>query len=627
MTKNKRNIIPSKQTFASKWLVFAIDIAIVLALFIVLLAFWGYDYSYSNKKLLLGCVLLSYSIAELTTKLYTIIVRKTAITDIYKCFTTAFWGFLFLIVLISFLTLIGIGFANYKYIVFIGIHSVLVSSFFIIWRLLIRNFFLVKHENDSGPFYWIYGASTAGLLTFDALNPHGTILGFIDDNVSIQGKHINGLKVFSFSDAIRQINNSGKDTQVIIAIQNIAKSEKAKLVELCVNANLRVKVVPAIENWIHGELTVGQIKPVKIEDLLGRDEIILNNIEVLNAIENKTILVTGAAGSIGSELVNQILLYNASKIILVDQAETPLFELEQQLIEKNSNIELIYTIADVTQKEEIKAIFSQHTINIVFHAAAYKHVPMMENNPLKAVNCNLIGTSILADLSEEFGVQKFVFISTDKAVNPTNVMGATKRAAEIYIQSKNNASKTSFITTRFGNVLGSNGSVIPQFRKQIECGGPIKVTHPEITRYFMTIPEACQLVLEAGVMGYGGEIFIFDMGRSVKIIDLAKKMIALSGLVEGKDIEIVFTGLRPGEKLYEELLNDAEITLPTHHPKIMKSKTIPYEFAKVQESILQFKKAISTNESEENMVKALKRLVPEYISKNSRFEILDNTII
>jgi FlaA1/EpsC-like NDP-sugar epimerase len=494
----------------------------------------------------------------------------------------------------------------------------------IIWRLVIRSYFIVKHDNDSGPYYWIYGASTAGILTYNALFPKSTILGYIDDNKSIQGKTINGLKIISLNEAAIQIKSFKSPIKIIVAIQNISKTEKAELVEKCIVKNLNVNVIPAFENWIHGELTAGQIKPVKIEDLLGRDEIILNNKGVLEAIQNKTILVTGAAGSIGSELVNQILQYNAAKIILVDQAETPLFELEQQILVQNPSTELVYIIADITQDLEIRSVFEQYPVELVFHAAAYKHVPMMENNPLKAVNCNLIGTSILADLAEDFGVEKFVFISTDKAVNPTNVMGATKRAAEIYIQSKNNESKTCFITTRFGNVLGSNGSVIPQFRKQIESGGPIKVTHPEITRYFMTIPEACQLVLEAGIIGQGGEIFIFDMGQSVKIVDLAKKMIALSGLVEGKDIEIVFTGLRPGEKLFEELLNVAEITLPTHHPKIMKSATRVYVFTKVVEEILIFKKALSTNESEGNVVKALKKLVPEYVSKNSRFEVLDN---
>ena len=624
MLNKKTNIIPSKHTFASKWLVFAIDISIVLGLFALLFLIVD-RIIIIDKIVLFVSVFIGYTISELATKLYTIIVRKTAITDIYKCFTTSLLG-LIIVAIISLFT-VGISILYFELSLLLIIHSLLVISFFILWRLTIRNYFLIQRDNDEGPFYWIYGASTAGILTFNALNPHGTILGFLDDNISIQGKYINGLKVFSFKDAIEQINNSGIDSQVIIAIQNITKTDKVKLVEQCVNENLKVKVVPAIENWIHGELTVGQIKPVKIEDLLGRDEIVLNNKEVLNAIQNKIILVTGAAGSIGSELVNQILQYNAHKIILLDQAETPLFELEQQLFAQNSSTELVYIIADITQNDEIRRVFENNPIDLIFHAAAYKHVPMMENNPLKAVNCNFIGTSIIADLADEFGVQKFVFISTDKAVNPTNVMGATKRAAEIYIQSKNNVSKTSFITTRFGNVLGSNGSVIPQFKKQIELGGPVKVTHPEITRYFMTIPEACQLVIEACAMGEGGEIFIFDMGQSVKIVELAKKMIALSGLTEEKDIEIVFTGLRPGEKLYEELLNDAEITLATHHPKIMKSKTRPYEFTKVEEFILKFKYAISTNESEENMVKILKKLVPEYVSKNSRFEALDIAII
>lgn len=625
MTKNKLHIIPSKQTFVSKWLVFAIDLFLVSLLFIALVEFFEFTSTLKQNLLLLVSIVLSYAIAELLTKLYTIIVRKTAVTDIYKCFTTSLYGLVIAVVFHFILNAVGLISATREFVFLLMVHALVVSSFLIMWRLLVRNVFLVKHDNDSGPFYWIYGASTAGLLTFDALNPHGTILGFIDDNKSIQGKYINGLKVYSFVNAVPEIKNANAEAQVIIAIQNISKSGKAKLVENCVNENLKVKVVPAIETWIHGELTLGQIKPVKIEDLLGRDEININNTEVLNEIKDKVILVTGAAGSIGSELANQILQFNAAKIILLDQAETPLFELEQQILQQNAHTELVFVVADVTQPQEIRKVFEHFPIQMVFHAAAYKHVPMMENNPLKAVQCNLIGTSILADLAEEFSIKKFVFISTDKAVNPTNVMGATKRAAEIYIQSKNNNSTTAYITTRFGNVLGSNGSVIPQFRKQIEYGGPIKVTHPEITRFFMTIPEACQLVLEGGAMGTGGEIFIFDMGESVKIVDLAKKMITLSGLEEGKDIEISFTGLRPGEKLFEELLNDAETTLPTHHPKIMKSKTRAYDFEKVAAVVTEFKMAVEMNKHETLVVKALKTLVPEYISKNSRFEVLDQT--
>jgi FlaA1/EpsC-like NDP-sugar epimerase len=627
LNANKRHIIPSKHNFASKWLVFSVDVFLAVFAFFILAIVDSFKQDPVELWVLLLTIVIGYSFGQFPSKLYTIIVRKTAISDIYKCFLTSLYGFLITSILLIAIHAWSNNTINLpKVLLALVFHSIIVSSLFVLWRLLVRNVFLVKYDNESGPFYWIYGASTAGLLTFDALNPHGTLIGFIDDNKSIQRKYINGLRVYSFSDAVLQIEKSKKPVQVIIAIQNISKAAKATLVEACLNKNLKVKVVPAIETWIHGELTVGQIKPVKIEDLLGRDVINIENKEVSNEIYNRTILITGAAGSIGSELVTQILHYNPSKIFLFDQAETPLFDLEQVIKSYDTNLEIEFVVGDITKLTEIRAVFKNNKIDLVFHAAAYKHVPMMEQNPSTAIKCNLLGTKNLADIADEFKVKKLVFISTDKAVNPTNVMGATKRAAEIYIQSKNAVSETAFITTRFGNVLGSNGSVIPQFKKQIDAGGPVRVTHPEITRYFMTIPEACQLVLEAGAMGEGGEIFIFDMGESVKIIDLAKKMITLSGLEVGKDIEIEFSGLRPGEKLFEELLNDAETTLPTHHNKIMRSKTREYDFEKVFKEIEFFQKIMIDEIDEMELVSSLKKLVPEYLSKNSRFEVLDKDL-
>jgi FlaA1/EpsC-like NDP-sugar epimerase len=340
-------------------------------------------------------------------------------------------------------------------------------------------------------------------------------------------------------------------------------------------------------------------------------------------LSQKIVLVTGAAGSIGSELARQILKFNPRRLILLDQAESPLYDIEMELEDKkHKNTICEVVIGDVRSKERMDNVFRTFHPQIVYHAAAYKHVPMMENNPSESIYTNVLGTKIVSDLAVEYGSERFVMISTDKAVNPTNVMGASKRIAEIYIQSLNKKSKTTFITTRFGNVLGSNGSVIPRFKRQIELGGPITITHPDISRYFMTIPEACQLVLEAGCIGRGGEIFVFDMGKSVKITDLARKMIKLSGLTEGKDINIVYIGLRPGEKLFEELLADAENTLPTHHPQILIGKVKEYDFEEINEKINELISLFST-QNNHGIVFLMKKIVPEYISNNSEFEKLD----
>jgi FlaA1/EpsC-like NDP-sugar epimerase len=379
---------------------------------------------------------------------------------------------------------------------------------------------------------------------------------------------------------------------------------------------------------VRGELSLNQIKNIHIEDLLERDAIQLGSQNVERQVKGKRICITGAAGSIGSELVRQVIRYDPDSIVLIDQAESPLFEVEREILSFGKRARVFPYLADITNSSRIAAIFEEHKPEIVFHAAAYKHVPMMESNPAEAITCNILGTKTLADLAIEYKVKKFVMISTHKAVNPTNVMGCSKRIAEIYVQSLNNEleidgkSHTSFVTTRFGNVLGSNGSVIPVFKKQIEQGGPITVTHPEITRYFMTIPEATQLVLEAGAMGKGGEIFIFDMGQSVKILDLARKMILLSGYEPGKDVEIVFTGLREGEKLYEELLNQQENTIPTHHEKIMIAQVQEYPYQEINRYVELFTDLV-IDRNELKMVALMKELVPEYRSNYSRYEILD----
>jgi FlaA1/EpsC-like NDP-sugar epimerase len=385
-----------------------------------------------------------------------------------------------------------------------------------------------------------------------------------------------------------------------------------------------VKVVPPAEKWLDGNIDLNQIKNVRIEDLLERDPISLDSEHVKRELLGKTIFITGAAGSIGSEICRQVIQYQPRFIIAFDQAESALYDLEFELNRKGYQGKFKAIIGDVNKTSRVRYLFDKYRPEVVFHAAAYKHVPLMEGNPFEAIWVNVMGTKQIADFAVEFKCEKFVMVSTDKAVNPTNVMGATKRLAEMYTQGLNaQQPHCRFVTTRFGNVLGSNGSVIPVFKKQIENGGPITVTHEEITRYFMTIPEACELVLEAGAMGRGGEIYVFDMGESVKIIDLARKMIKLSGLRLGVDIEIQVTGLRPGEKLYEELLSNEENTIKTHHPKIMVAKVQDVHFDGIQGGI-NYITEIHKEATDLELVKALKTLVPEFISNNSIYEKLDS---
>ncbi len=470
----------------------------------------------------------------------------------------------------------------------------------------------------------IYGAGVSGLITKRTIEKDirlsYQLIGFIDDNKKMDGTRLQGLNIYHSSKLKKLIKEEGV-TQLILAIQNPNEGNSKCIVDICLNNNVTVNKVPNPKSWIDGEFTTKQIAKVKIEDLLGRKPIVLDEQKISSELKGKVILVTGAAGSIGSGMVLQIAKYEPSVLILLDQAESPLYDLQNELLYKFPNFKFEVVVGDIRNVERMKRVFDYFKPQYVFHAAAYKHVPLMENNPSEAIFTNVRGTKNLVDLSVSHNVEKFVMISTDKAVNPTNVMGASKRIAEIYAQAANENSTTKFVTTRFGNVLGSNGSVIPLFQRQIEQGGPITLTDERITRFFMTIPEACQLVLEAGSMGEGGEIFVFDMGESVKIIDLAKKMIKLSGLEIGKDIEIKITGLRPGEKLYEELLAAEENTLPTHHPQILKAKIRSEKSAVIE----QIDELIGLFERQQNdsIVSKMKEIVPEYISNNSEFELLD----
>ncbi len=470
----------------------------------------------------------------------------------------------------------------------------------------------------------IYGAGISGLITKrtiekDILSKQ-KIIGFIDDSKKLSGNRLEGLNIYNTSRLESLIKEEGVSL-LIIAIQNPDNYNKKKVVEVCLANNVDVQKVPSPKSWINGEFSSKQIAKIKIDDLLGRKPIHLDEKNIKNELAGEVILVTGAAGSIGSGLVYQIAKYKPLKLILLDQAESPLYELQNQLITEYSDLNFEIVIGDIRSFDRMKNLFTSFKPKYVFHAAAYKHVPLMEDNPSEALLTNIRGTKNLVDLAIDNNVHKFVMISTDKAVNPTNVMGASKRIAEIYAQSSNSKGTTKFVTTRFGNVLGSNGSVIPLFKRQIEQGGPITVTDDRVTRFFMTIPEACQLVLEAGTMGKGGEIFVFDMGESIKIIDLAKKMIKLSGLELDKDIQIKITGLRPGEKLYEEILSDKENILKTHHPQIYKAK-ISEEPAEQIKNINELINLFGTQNNEQ-IVLQMKQIVPEFISNNSTYEKLD----
>lgn len=552
------------------------------------------------------------------------IVRHTSTADVKRVFLANF---------VSSLIFLVLGFLRWKFVdnYFLFPTSVLLMEFLTAFMLMLTGRFAVKllyleslKSKESGQRILIYGAGISGLMTKRTIEKDKSndfqIVGFLDDNRKMDGTRLEGLTIYHTSKISKLFNEEGIET-VIIAIQNPDNESKTKLVDFCFENGINVQKVPSTSSWINGEFSTKQLQKIKIEDLLGRTSIRLNEDKIENAINDEVVLVSGAAGSIGSGIVQQLLRYKPKKLILLDSAESPLYNLVIELLSENKNYPIETVIGDVRSVERMKNVFETYNPKFVFHAAAYKHVPLMEENPSEALLTNVKGTKNLVDLSLLFSVKKFVMISTDKAVNPTNVMGASKRIAEMYVQVMNQKGITRFVTTRFGNVLGSNGSVIPLFQKQIENGGPITLTDERITRFFMTIPEACQLVLDAGIMGDGGEIFVFDMGESVKIIDLAKKMIKLSGLELGKDIEIKVTGLRPGEKLYEELLSEGEKTIPAHHPKILK--------AKIKENGLEIIPVINElielfkTQNNELIVRKMKELVPEFKSNNSIYEKLD----
>ena len=612
-----------------RWVIFFIDIGICL--FSLVLAYLvRFNFSIPRIEidafpLVFSLVLLVRALSFYLTKTYQGIVKYTSSKDAQRIFIVVSFGSIFYVLVNG----LFYYFINRKFPIPFSIIIIdyMATTFLMIsLRVTFKALYLeLTNPNKEKRSVIIFGAGESGIITKRTLDRDaGTkykVLAFIDDNEIKQGKKLESVAIFGI-DKLDNLLRSNDVSNLIISVQNLSPLRKQKIVEICLQYNTKVLNVPPVTNWINGELSFKQIKKIQIEELLERDAIKLDNEDIQHDLTNKVILVTGAAGSIGSEIVRQLVRFNPKTIVLLDQAESPLYDMEMEMQDRFKHQEYEVVMGDIRNKDRMENLFSTFQPNIVFHSAAYKHVPMMENNPSESINTNVLGTKIIADLSIEYKVEKFVMVSTDKAVNPTNVMGASKRIAEIYTQSLNKKSTTKFITTRFGNVLGSSGSVIPRFRHQLENGGPITITHPDITRYFMTIPEACQLVLEAGAIGKGGEIFIFDMGDSVKIYDLALKMIKLSGLVLDKDISIVFTGLRPGEKLFEELLADQENTMPTHHHQILIAKVKEYDFDTISAAIADL---IALFEKQDNnrIVKMMKNILPEFKSNNSIYAKLD----
>jgi FlaA1/EpsC-like NDP-sugar epimerase len=642
---NKINIVP-------RWVIFILDLAICLfSLGIAYYLTYGINfvelfYVSFSRNLLILTIINCFVFFRLKT--YAGIVRYTSAQDAFRIvFAVIISNVTFL-----FINLLVISFYNEplisnRVLIVNGLASFLIL---ILYRILIKYFFMrIKNMHLDQKKVIVYGAGEAGLATkrtFDHdLNFNKKIVSFVDDDVYKIGKAIEGVMILNACELESLILTHTID-EIIFASYSIPVERKAALVDFCLANNVKVLQIPSEDAWSGGVFKAAQIKNINIEDLLNRKQIEIDLFSIKKELKGKRVLVTGGAGSIGSEIVRQLMAFETGLIIICDQSETALHDIHLELGDtcKNSNFHTF--IGDVRDEKRMKHLFETYKPQFVFHAAAYKHVPLMEDNPAEAIKTNVLGTKTIADFAVQYGVMKFVMISTDKAVNPTNVMGASKRIAEIYVQSLNNSLTTKdfvfsnglsyindlqvkpitkFITTRFGNVLGSNGSVIPRFKEQIEKGGPVTVTHPEITRYFMTIPEACSLVLEAGCMGKGGEVFIFDMGKSVKIIELAKKMIRLAGLIPNQDIKIEFSGLRPGEKLYEELLNDHENTLPTHHQKIMIGKVREYVFSDIETQIHTLIASAKQNE-DQAVVVAMKKLVKEYVSNNSIYEALDHEV-
>ncbi|MBR6227222.1 MAG: polysaccharide biosynthesis protein [Bacteroidales bacterium] len=624
--KHKNNTLP-------RYWILATDMAIVFIAYViaVVLVYFN-DISKLNlivdwKRVWLFP--LVYLISFLLSKTYDGMLRYSGFNDIRKIFSACTWTLLFIVfskwLFIKFYHPFAVNF--YPPFTIIGYHYLITLVLMIMLRFTIRRLYNEVYKNVSNKINTIiYGAGDGGTILFRTLEQDTyskyKIKAFVDDDPKRVGSQINTIKVYAPNEVMTEEYILKNNIEVlIIAIPSLDEKRRKEIIEQGLALNLDVKSVPSFDKWVDGKLSTSQIQDIKIEDLLGRQPITLSNENVSREICDKVVLVTGAAGSIGSEICRQAMLYQPKQLIMLDQAESPLydfqFEMNNTVQFKEMKDRMAFVITNVKDPVRMREVFEKYHPQVVFHAAAYKHVPFMEENPYEAVYVNVFGTKLVADLATEYGVEKFVMISTDKAVNPTNVMGATKRIAEIYTQSRKG--QTKFITTRFGNVLGSNGSVVPLFRKQIEQGGPITVTDRRITRYFMTIPEACSLVLEAGAIGEGGDIFVFDMGEKIKIWDLAEKM---RKLAHRPDVEIIETGLRPGEKLYEEVLANEENTIKTDNEKIMHAVVRKYETEEVDGMIEKLQNELETCDPMK-IVAQMKAIVPEFKSNNSIFSQLD----
>ena len=628
----------SNLSYLPRWIVVMIDVMVlVLSCFLTIMLFRGTGLNFVITPNPIKFLFLFFGVNIFffwIFRTYSGIIRHSSYIDAVKILFSQL-GVLFIFLLFNFL-----------YEFFFGVKAFLNTALFInivfsfcglfLYRILIKQlfefFFSVKGTNKLIRAI-IYGTDANAISVANALKfetpTRFKIVGFVDKNNQNTAKRIMDLPILFKKKKLPPLMRSINAQAVIIADKSLSKEEQLLIVDQCLEFNYSVYTVPLISDWENQKEISQKIKTIQIEDLLERKPILLDSKLISKQLKDKVILISGAAGSIGSEIVRQVISFNPKTILILDHAETPLHHLSLEIQSHISSSTIVTIIADVRNKEVLNSIFKTHLPQVVYHAAAYKHVPLMEENPSQAILTNIEGTKNLADLSCLYKVKKFVMISTDKAVNPSNVMGASKRIAEKYVQSlqfknANDGEKktTKFITTRFGNVLGSNGSVVPLFTKQIASGGPITITHPDIIRYFMTIPEACQLVLEAGAMGNGGEIYIFDMGKPVKIIDLARKMIKLAGFTPEKDIKIAIVGLRPGEKLYEELLNNTSKTLPTYHEKIMIAEEVLDDFNLLNHAIDEL--IVSANQFDnDRMVAQMKQIVPEFKSMNSTFELLD----
>lgn len=621
--------------YLSRWLVLLIDLSIIAATFIftwqIYFILRGIPYDYLKVLIQIAFGLPICLLAAYLYKPYCGVLRHTAMHDLEAVVKAQ------LMISLGLFLLTGIG---TPFLPALRIHWAVITTHFFFaviclnaFRFVVRYFYIYIHEvneDKDKKKVMIYGAGELGIITNDSIRSdrclHVLPVGFIDDNPSMHGKVLGGTMVYSPEDAFGKVIRKHRVDEIIFAISpgKIDRERKAAIVDKCLQHNIRVKEIPAPWQWINGSFNLNQLHTVNIEDLLGRDAIRLEVQEVREGILNRRVMVTGAAGSIGSEIVRQLARLHPATLILVDIAESPVYDLYHELRHEGISVPLHQVVADVSDAVRMRRVFERYRPELIFHASAYKHVPMMEDQPYEAVKTNVRGTKVMADLAMETGTERFVMVSTDKAVNPTNVMGASKRICEIYIQSLSRIPdvKTQFITTRFGNVLGSNGSVIPLFKKQIARGGPVTITHREITRFFMTIPEASQLVLEAGFMGKGGEIFVFDMGQSVKIRDLAEKMVSLAGYKPYDEIPIIETGLRPGEKLYEEVLADKEHTVKTYNDKILIAQIREKDYVKVRCAINKLVKDLPRMQDFE-IVQAMKQIVPGFISNNSVFQQLD----